>query len=270
MTVPTTQQWEAEERRREAAELAERAAADDEKQRVEEREAAQLATLEPHPERRPGEQPEDHSRRIDKLADRHGFARLRRRAGETEASHSERIDGHFRLADDDRTDAEIERENADLRAAIAALQTTLRPREPGEDEALAQAQARADSVMALFNDRAPPPNVGETPLSYRRRLLRPLLKHSRHLAADARLDAFDSAGLGVIEDRVFADARAAADREVSRRPGLLIARTVRDASGRETTTYDGDFLAWFDPFRADGARVTLHPPRHATPVRPVD
>jgi hypothetical protein len=122
-----------------------------------------------------------------------------------------------------------------------------------ERNALALAQSRADTVAAMFGDRASPPIPGERPVDYRKRLLGRFQKHSERFK-DSRLDSLDQAMLGPIEDIVYADAiQAAKSPDVGSAPGLLIPITTREG-GRDVTRFNGDIMGFMAPFMT-GATV---------------
>lgn len=122
-----------------------------------------------------------------------------------------------------------------------------------ERNALALAQSRADSVAAMFGDRASPPIPGERPIDYRKRQLGRFQKHSARFK-DSRLDSLDEAMLGPIEDIVYADAVQAAKSPTVGSPGQLIPIVTRDQAGRQITRFGGDIGAFMAPFMT-GATV---------------
>lgn len=150
-----------------------------------------------------------------------------------------------RKRDDARADA-AERENAELRKRLARLEgafTDLTRETPAEErDALATAQARADAVACMFGERVPAPIPGQTSLAYRRQLIGRFLKHSPQFK-DARVDAADSATLGLIENQVYADAQTAARDVASGKAGILFP-VVTHEHGREITRYQGDNMAF--------------------------
>ena len=150
-----------------------------------------------------------------------------------------------------------EAERNSLQNRIRHLETQLdilrRPRTTAELDELSAAQSRADHVAAQFGTTAPPPVPGEAPSSYRRRLLSKFQQHSEPFK-DARLDGLPAEVLGAVEERIFADAVAAAKDPASYKPGELRAIQEPDASGRVITRYVGDAHAWMVPFMT-GATV---------------
>lgn len=152
---------------------------------------------------------------------------------------------------DKRHDSQLSRENAELKARLAKLEGTvkiMRDEVPAsERDALAAAQVRADSVMAMLGDRAPAPIPGETSLDYRKRLASRLRQHSPRFK-ESRFDGFDSVTMGLVEDQVYADAVASAKAGPSSTPGVLVPFQERDSAGRLITRFHGDIGAFIAPF----------------------
>jgi hypothetical protein len=164
---------------------------------------------------------------------------------------------HEEKADAARKDAAMNQENAALKERVAAMESFMRTMTaevaPGERDALAATQSRADSAAAMFGEHAPPPYPGELSIDYRKRLLGRFKQHSERFK-ESRFDSLDSAMLSPIEDIVYADAVTAARHPAQARAGLLLAREHRDAAGRTITTYHGDSMAWLQHFMT-GAQV---------------
>lgn len=118
-------------------------------------------------------------------------------------------------ADKARKDAEAEAEKAkadseDIKRMIADVAARL-PRQmtDAEHNAMADAQARADSVFAAFGKRAPRPLDGETLPRYRRRLVSSLKSHSATWK-EVDVNAIpDGNLLELAETQIYADAMAA-------------------------------------------------------------
>lgn len=151
-------------------------------------------------------------------------------------------------------------ENSTLRDRLAAMETKLAglaqlTREVSADErnALAAAQARADSIASLFGERVSAALPGETPQSYRRRLLAKFQKHSARFK-DVPLNQLDGAVLDAIEKDIYADAQIAAKNPATPRVGVLVPYQETDPAGRTITKFYGDPLAWMAPFMT-GAQV---------------
>ena len=156
-----------------------------------------------------------------------------------------------------RHDAALAVENVDLKTRLAALETSIKGLTTevpaSERDALAAAQSRADSVAAMFGERASAPIPGERPVDYRKRLLARYQRHSPRFK-DSRFDSLDAAMLQPIEEIVYADAVTAAKSPDAARAGVLLAVEHRDSAGRTITTYNGDPMAWMQHFMT-GAQV---------------
>lgn len=108
------------------------------------------------------------------------------------------------------------------------------------EQALTEAQGRADGVAQCRGEQAPRPLDGETPLNYRKRLLRPHMKHSTEFK-EVDLGAIDDPILlGGIEQKVYADSIAASAKpeRYYDKPGLTEVVKV-DASGRRIIEFVG-------------------------------
>lgn len=146
-------------------------------------------------------------------------------------------------------------ENADLKARLATLEAFMKQQTrevPMEERnALAAAQHRADSVAALFGERAPAPIPGEASLPYRRRMLERFKKHSERFK-NTRFDTADAGVVEAVAEIIYNDAAAAAREPAQTTPGVLIPIYTTDPAGRRITTYAGDPLAWMSQFMATG------------------
>lgn len=153
-----------------------------------------------------------------------------------------------------RKDAAVSAENANIKSQLAALQATLAgmtaETPASERDALARAQSRADSVAAMFGDRASAPIPGEKPIDYRKRQLVRFQKHSERFKT-SRFDSLDDAMLTPVEDIVYADAVAAAKQPGTSAPGTLVPITTREG-GRDVTRFNGDPMAWMSTFMTGG------------------
>ena len=137
----------------------------------------------------------------------------------------------------------LEREVAALKAQLAGV--TRGPTHEDRD-ALSAAQKRADGLFAQFGMEAPAPMIGESPISYRKRLAAKIQKYSEAVK-DLRMDSLDSVSFGVIEEKVYADAAVAARMPSNRPTGHVITRT-EDFGGHKVIHTEGDF-SWMDPFK---------------------
>lgn len=153
-------------------------------------------------------------------------------------------------ADAARKDSAMTKENAEMKLRLARLEGMLKTMTTetsvADRNALGLAQSRADSVAAMFGDRAPPPIPGETPLDYRKRMLKRFQKHSPTFA-QTRFDGFDLSTVESVEDRVYADAHASAKKPGEASAGVLIPVVTREG-GRDVTRFHGDIGAFMAPF----------------------
>jgi hypothetical protein len=183
-----------------------------------------------------------------------GLAHIIRDCERTAAAHRMRDSGQFHRHDAIKEKPVDNSANAALRQQVDLLQRQVQalqsPRPESERDALAKAQHRFDSVAALFGARASEPALGESSVSYRKRLAASLQQYSPELKS-ARLDAADLPTLTALEDRIYHDAVAAA-RGPNVPAGRLHEIKERDPSGRLITRYTGDMMAWMGPFMGQG------------------
>lgn len=123
-------------------------------------------------------------------------------------------------ADSVRADAasldEIRQQVADVAKKLPRQSTD------AERAQFADVQSRADSVFCMLGKRAPQPLMGEALNDYRVRLARDLKVHSpTWKAANLDVHAVDSAGFGVIEDMIYAEALRTAERPTDLADGVL-------------------------------------------------
>jgi hypothetical protein len=124
--------------------------------------------------------------------------------------------------------------------------------EEKEEMEKADAQAKADSVYALFGKTASRPLVGETVESYRKRMLRGLQGYSDAYKEVNIASIKDSKLLDIAEKQIFADAQLAS-KNVSYSDGE-IAITRKDATGRVITEFRGS-MGWLDAFKMQPSRA---------------
>ena len=125
------------------------------------------------------------------------------------------------------------------RKELAALAELVRkPFSDDHRKELTTAQARADAVLQQFGDEAPRPLVGETPRTYRSRIVGMLQMHSDKWKG-IRLDGFDDDAFKVVEDQVYADAVSAARRPRDLKAGQMREITERSPTGHITTRFVG-------------------------------
>jgi hypothetical protein len=144
-------------------------------------------------------------------------------------------------------------ENDRLRAQVRAMEARVaelhRPQSDAERDALAAAQSRADSVARMFGTTASAPVPGETSIAYRKRLLAPLMRHTRFKGAS--LERVDASALAPIEEIAYQDAVVTAKGPEAHAPGSLIPIVTRE-NGRDVTRFTGDIMSWMAPFMLPG------------------
>lgn len=132
---------------------------------------------------------------------------------------------------------------------LASLMSQM-PKPPSDADyaAMADYQARADSVYGAFGERAPAPLQGENAHSYRIRLAKGMQQHSAAWREVPLRDLPDNA-LGIAEGQIYADASAAARSPAGVAAGSLRPIRKNDASGRMITEFVGEPNAWMSEFR---------------------
>ena len=137
-------------------------------------------------------------------------------------------------------DAQAATLSADVLARLAAVEKIVpKALTDAERSQFAEIQARFDAVQAHFGKQAPRPLDGETPLGYRRRLLRDLQPYSRDLK-DVNLAAIhDDVGFGALETIIFKDAIEASRMPADLEDGELRAIIKKGVGGREITEFVG-------------------------------
>jgi len=145
----------------------------------------------------------------------------------------------------------------DMQKRMDEFESKLPKEEPKEEDraAMADAQAKADSVYAAFGDSAPRPLQGETLLAYRKRLAAKMQPHCKAFK-DVNLSACDATVLNAIEAQIYADAQVAASSPAAVPAGVLMERTTQDATGRKITTFHGHPSAWTKQFKAPKRNLT--------------
>ena len=146
-------------------------------------------------------------------------------------------------------EARIEADSADRKAMakrIEELDSQLKmmmktPSHEDRDE-LGKVQARADSIMQLFSERAPMPMYGERSIEYRKRLADKLKKHSKQFSSVA-LDSIEGPTFDIVENTIYQDAQGVALSQNQSSSGRLIPITEKDAAGRTITKFLGDIMS---------------------------
>jgi hypothetical protein len=161
-----------------------------------------------------------------------------------DAEKAKRDDDHDHDDDDDDDERDQEKGKAPGEARPVVADAARR-------HALADAQTRVDAVAQRFGQRSDAPLHGESVRAYRTRQLRRYQKFSpMYKAAD--LDTInDEAVFSGVEERIYADACAAADSPDSIAPGTLRMRTRVTESGHRINEFFGSPNAWMDRFAAN-------------------
>ena len=149
-------------------------------------------------------------------------------------------------ADAARKDAmRARRDAATIRDRIDAVEKML-PKQLSDADyaAMADAQAKADSVFSAFGDSAPRPLQGEDLNAYRRRMATALKAHSPAWKATNLSAIKDAAAFDVIEGQIYSDAMNTARNPADLGPGALREVQSRDSTGRVISNFYGDPLAW--------------------------
>jgi len=222
-------------------------------------------------DRKDGEDDEEFSGRMDKLAAKCDAPSYRRRDDESMAAHCDRVArgsrrDRARRADRARMDAvdKLMDGMASLSDRLERLSKVTADRAPEEEAVFADAQARADSVFGSHGESAPRPLQGQSLMGYRIMLLRKLQKHSddwreTDVAAVARSDL---PAFGKIEAAVYADAQKAALMPTAGAGEFRLRPIRRSLEGGHTETkFVGHPLSWMSTFMAPGRTTTrLRPP----------
>jgi 8-oxo-dGTP pyrophosphatase MutT (NUDIX family) len=215
-----------------------------------EREEAAKKGAEEHKER---EEHKEERKDSEAEAKKEGEAEKKEEHKAAEAIKEAEKDGEKERKAEERADAQA-RENADLRRQIEEMNQRLtgltRPLSAAERDELSRVQGRADRLAHMFGDSVSPPLHGESPIAYRKRLAAKFQKHSE-VMKDEKLDGLSERAFAVVEDRIYADAQAAARSPAKQPQGRLLPHTDH-STGRPITTYTGDPNAWMQHFKAPG------------------
>jgi hypothetical protein len=123
-------------------------------------------------------------------------------------------------------------------------------------EAMADAQARADSVASAFGQSASRPQLGETVIGYRKRLAAKFKAHSPTYKDIEISKVADDSLFAVIENQIYADAVAAGNNPVLVQGENLREVKTRSPAGHQISTFKGSISSWMNNFKADAFKVT--------------
>ncbi|MDR6389221.1 NUDIX domain-containing protein [Paraburkholderia phenoliruptrix] len=161
------------------------------------------------------------------------------------------------------------RENA-LLARVGELEKMLamtasltpKPLTDADHAAMADAQAKADSVYSAHGKSAPRALNGEDLLAYRKRLAAPMKTHSKEWQS-IDLAKLDAATFSVIEPKIYADAMEAALHPTDLEDGSLRAVPKNTGTGHVITNFYGSSpRAWMGDFRIPSKKSRIHQPKH--------
>lgn len=211
------------------------------------------------PRKRDDARRDDARRDDDRRDDRH---RDDRRARDDDSKRDDRHKDDARRDDDDarrRADAARDEELARLRRMVGdqerAISSLRRGPSDGDRRALAEIQERADAVLVMHNDHAPPYMAGETPDAYRVRMARRLQPYSQKWKDEDldKLSRLSPTAYANVEGMIYADAATAA-REPSATDAWEL-RPVRrpTGTGHQVTEWRGNNAVWLAPHMHVGA-----------------
>lgn len=126
---------------------------------------------------------------------------------------------------------------------------TPKPLTDADHAAMADAQAKADSIYGAFGKQAPRALNGEDILAYKKRLAAPMKQHSSAWK-DVDLAGLEASVFAIAEAAIYADSlEAAIHPSVAPEAGLR-AVTRDTGTGHKVTTFYGRPGSWMDDFRA--------------------
>lgn len=191
---------------------------------------------------------DDDDRKDDDEEDDRKDAKHRKDAKKDDDDEDDRKD------DDDRKDAKADLANPEPKKGEGEFEGKAgemrfdedEEEDDKEEEEKADAQAKCDSVYALFGKSASRPLVGESVMAYRKRMLRGLQGYSDSYKGVNLASIKDAKLLAIAEKQIFADA-AKASKNVAYADGEIEIKR-KDASGRTITEFRGS-MAWLDAFK---------------------
>jgi 8-oxo-dGTP pyrophosphatase MutT (NUDIX family) len=126
---------------------------------------------------------------------------------------------------------------------------TPKPLTDADHAAMADAQAKADSIYGAFGKQAPRALNGEDILAYKKRLAAPMKQHSAAWK-DVDLAGLEASVFAIAEAAIYADSMEAAIHPSVAPEAGLRAVTRDTGTGHKVTTFYGRPGAWMDDFRA--------------------
>jgi len=168
------------------------------------------------------------------------------KAGEIKPDDEGKIEepGHMEFKKDDDDEEEEAKKDDDEAAKMDE-----------EETKYADAQAKADSVLAGFGKSATRPLQGESLMAYRKRLLRGVQGYSDAYKGINLASIKDAKLLDLAEKQIFADALAASKAPLHYAADQLIELHEKDRAGRTITKFKGSVEAWLGDFKVPSLRV---------------
>jgi Uncharacterized protein conserved in bacteria (DUF2213) len=157
---------------------------------------------------------------------------------------------------EDEKDMKAKADAEEIKKRIDAVEK-LMPKEVADAdyEAMADCQAKADSIATSFGESASRPQLGETVLGYRKRQAAKFKKHSPQYKDVDISSINDDKLFGIVEKQIYADAVQAANNPiVPLEEGLRAIKTKTDA-GHTIITYKGNISSWLNNFKADSFKM---------------
>lgn len=164
-------------------------------------------------------------------------------ADKARKDRKDRMDKRRADAEKDRKDAEDKartdaQPNIEKMIADAVAARMPKDRSDTERAELADAQMRADAAYGAFGDRAPAPLQAELAVDYRRRLARPMQKHSTAWSK-AELHGLSGDVLTIAEGQIYADAVKASKSDDHIPAGRLVLFERTGESGHQIREWRG-------------------------------
>ncbi|WP_161633303.1 NUDIX domain-containing protein [Paraburkholderia dilworthii] len=149
---------------------------------------------------------------------------------------------------------------ADLeKLLVQTAQLTPKPLNDSDYAAMADAQAKADSVFSAFGKSAPRALNGEDLLAYRKRLASSVKSNSSQWK-DVDLSKLDASVFSIAEERIYADAMDAASRPAVSENGPVM-RTRTSEAGHKITEFFDSRPSWMDAHRPPRMKSKIIQPK---------
>ena len=179
-------------------------------------------------------------------------------------SMSKRMDSEFSkgepkpvVADEEKAEEKAKADAAEgIAKRIDAVEAMI-PKSISDDDynAMADSQARADSVAGAFGESASRPQLGESVIGYRKRMAAKFKKHSKDYANIDIAAIKDDSLFSVVESKIYSDAMEAANSPIENVGGGLREIKTRSAAGHQISTFKGNISSWTNEFKADSFKV---------------